>query len=266
MIIVGPLRYSSALKVRLTHFPARPLLIQALKTFPKYMLKIIENNLRKVENRLSKAASLAQRSESDIQLLAVSKTRPATDLREAFAAGQNSFGENYLQEALDKQEQLSDLSIEWHFIGPIQSNKTRAISENFDWVHSVDRVKIARRLSEQRPQELGALNICLQINLDGEDSKSGVSLEELPALAKTIAHLPMLRLRGLMAIPAKRDTQSEQEAVLAKLREALTALSSTLPEAPLDTLSMGMSGDLEAAVAAGSTLVRVGTDIFGARN
>tara|TARA_B100000809_G_scaffold232850_1_gene249086 strand:- start:38 stop:646 length:609 start_codon:yes stop_codon:yes gene_type:complete len=195
--------------------------------------------------------------------LAVSKTKTAADIRAAFAAEQRHFGENYLQEALEKQQQLVGLNIVWHFIGPIQSNKTRALAEHFQWVHSVDRLKIAQRLSKQRLKHLPALNICLQVNLDDEASKSGVILAELPALADAVAKLPNLKLRGLMAIPAPRSDVNAQQQSLERLQQALQRLNQQGYK--LDTLSMGMSGDLEAAIAAGSTMVRIGTDIFGAR-
>ncbi len=207
-----------------------------------------------------------QQNRDGVQLLAVSKTRPAEQLRAAFACGQYRFGENYLQEALDKQLQLQDLAIEWHFIGPIQSNKTRALAEHFDWVESVDRLKIARRLSEQRPPNLPPLQICLQVNLDNEANKAGVSLDELSALAAAITPLPNLQLRGLMAIPAKREGFEDQKASFLRLKQALNELRQQLPQTPLDTLSMGMSADLEAAIAAGSTQVRIGTDLFGPRD
>ncbi len=229
------------------------------------MRKSIENNLSSVEARLQAAAHAAGRDSTKIKLLAVSKTRPAGCLRQAYACGLRRFGENYLQEALEKQVELNDLSIEWHFIGPIQSNKTRAIAENFDWVHSVDRVKIARRLSDQRPKSQAPLNICLQVNLDQEASKSGVSLDEVADAAAEIASLPHIKLRGLMAIPAKRECTEEQERAFRKLFDALEDLKQRLPDQTLDTLSMGMSADLESAIKAGSTMVRIGTDIFGAR-
>ena len=225
----------------------------------------IPDNLAKVRARLQQAATEADRNPDTIGLLAVSKTKPAEDLRQAYQAGQRRFGENYLQEALDKQQQLADLAIEWHFIGPIQSNKTRPLAQHFDWVHSVDRLKIARRLSEQRDPALAPLNICLQVNVDGEASKAGISFAELPQLADAVAALPNLRLRGLMAIPAPREDFEQQRAAFLQLRDALTQLRERPELATLDTLSMGMSGDLAAAVSAGSTLVRVGTDIFGAR-
>jgi pyridoxal phosphate enzyme (YggS family) len=201
------------------------------------------------------------RDPATVGLLAVSKTQPAAAIREAAAGGIRDFGENYLQEALDKQAELSDLSLAWHFIGPIQSNKTKSIAEHFDWVHSVDRLKIAQRLSDQRPAELPPLNICLQVNVSGEASKSGCAPEELLQLAQAVAAMPQLRLRGLMCIPAPSEDPAEQRAAFARLR----ALRDELP-LTLDTLSMGMSQDLEAAIAEGATWVRIGTALFGARD
>lgn len=216
--------------------------------------------------RLRQALKDAERAPSAAALLAVSKTKPASMIRQAWQLGQREFGENYLQEALEKQAELADLEgLVWHFIGPLQSNKTRSVAEHFDWVHSVDRLKIAQRLNEQRPTHLAPLNICLQVNISYEDSKAGVLPEELETLAREVATLPNLRLRGLMAIPAPAKTLAAQRQPLAALRETLTTLQSQLPEAPLDTLSMGMSDDLEAAVLEGATLVRLGTAIFGAR-
>jgi pyridoxal phosphate enzyme (YggS family) len=194
-------------------------------------------------------------------LLAVSKTKPAQALREAYAAGLRDFGENYLQEALGKQLELADLPLIWHFIGPIQSNKTRAIAEHFDWVHSVDRLKIAQRLSEQRPAELPPLNICIQVNVSGEASKSGCTPADLPALAEAISTLPRLKLRGLMAIPEPTEDRAEQDAAFAAVQRLQASLN-----LPLDTLSMGMSHDLESAIAQGATWVRIGTALFGARD
>ncbi|MCP1724003.1 pyridoxal phosphate enzyme (YggS family) [Pseudomonas citronellolis] len=191
----------------------------------------------------------------------MSKTKPAADIREAHAAGLDDFGENYLQEALGKQVELADLALTWHFIGPIQSNKTRPIAEHFHWVHSVDRLKVAERLSAQRPAHLPPLNVCLQVNVSGEASKSGCAPEELPALARAVAALPNLKLRGLMAIPEPTEDVAAQRAAFARLRELLTALN-----LGLDTLSMGMSHDLEAAIAEGATWVRIGTALFGARD
>ena len=224
-------------------------------------MSTIAENIAKVGARIREAAQASQRNFADIGLLAVSKTKPADAIREAHAAGVCDFGENYLQEALEKQTQLADLPLIWHFIGPIQSNKTRPIAEHFDWVHSVDRLKIAQRLSEQRPAHLPALNICLQVNVSGEDSKSGCSPEELTALAQAVVALPNLRLRGLMAIPEPTDDVAAQHAAFARLRQLRDELALNL-----DTLSMGMSHDLEAAIAEGATWVRIGTALFGARD
>jgi pyridoxal phosphate enzyme (YggS family) len=198
-----------------------------------------------------------------VRLLAVSKTFPAQAVREAYQAGQDAFGENYLQEALHKIEVLGDLPLEWHFIGPIQGNKTRAIAENFAWVHCVDRLKIAERLSAQRPSQLSPLNICLQVNVSGEQSKSGVAAEEVLQLAKDIAQLPRLKLRGLMAIPAPAVDEAAQRVPFARMRQLLHELNEQA--LTLDTLSMGMSQDFVAAIKEGSTMVRMGTAIFGIR-
>jgi pyridoxal phosphate enzyme (YggS family) len=224
-------------------------------------MSTIAENISTLAERIRNAAQAAQRDPASVGLLAVSKTKPANDLREAHAAGLRDFGENYLQEALGKQAELSDLPLIWHFIGPIQSNKTRAIAENFAWVHSVDRLKIAQRLSEQRPAELPPLNICIQVNVSGEASKSGCTPEDLPALAQAISALPNLRLRGLMAIPEPTENSDEQNAAFAAVRTLQDQL-----KLPVDTLSMGMSHDLEAAVAQGATWVRIGTALFGARD
>jgi len=224
-------------------------------------MSTIAENISTLAERIRSAAQAVQRDPASVGLLAVSKTKPASDLREAYDAGLRDFGENYLQEALGKQAELSDLPLIWHFIGPIQSNKTRAIAEHFAWVHSVDRLKIAQRLSEQRPPELPPLNICIQVNVSGEASKSGCSPEDLPALAQAISMLPNLKLRGLMAIPEPTDDRDEQNASFA----AVSTLQAQLG-LPLDTLSMGMSHDLEAAIAQGATWVRIGTALFGARN
>ncbi|RWU26628.1 YggS family pyridoxal phosphate-dependent enzyme [Pseudomonas alkylphenolica] len=224
-------------------------------------MSTIADNLSTLGARINAAAQASGRAPSTIRLLAVSKTKPAAAVREAFAAGVRDVGENYLQEALNKQAELTDLPLTWHFIGPIQSNKTRAIAEHFDWVHSVDRLKIAQRLSEQRPDSLEPLNICLQVNVSGEASKSGCTPEELPALALAIAALPRLRLRGLMAIPEPTDDRAAQEAAFARVQQLQASLN-----LGLDTLSMGMSHDLEAAIAQGATWVRIGTALFGARD
>lgn len=222
------------------------------------------DNIAKVSLRVRLAAQKSQRKECDIRVLAVSKTRPAEAIRAASQAGLSEFGENYLQEALDKMADLADLNLVWHFIGPIQSNKTRAIAEHFQWVHSVDRLKIARRLSEQRPDNLEPLNICLQINLSSEASKSGVAPQQAAELLREVAELPRIRVRGLMAIPAPTDDEAQQRRNFARLRELLETLRQQVPA--LDTLSMGMSADLEPAIAEGATIVRVGTDLFGARS
>ncbi|MCE8017510.1 YggS family pyridoxal phosphate-dependent enzyme [Halomonas sp. MCCC 1A17488] len=224
-------------------------------------------SLASARRRLTEALVSAGRPTDAARLLAVSKTKPAGMIREAWSLGQREFGENYVQEALEKQAKLADLGdIVWHFIGPLQANKTRAVAEHFDWVHSLDREKVARRLNDQRPEELGPLQVCLQVNVSGEASKSGVAPGELEALAEAVLSMPRLRLRGLMAIPAPaRDIASQREP-LARLRQALEALRRRFPEAPLDTLSMGMSDDLEAAVLEGATLVRLGTAIFGTRD
>ena len=224
-------------------------------------MSTIAENISTLAERIRNAAQANGRDPASVGLLAVSKTKPASDLREAHAAGLRDFGENYLQEALGKQAELSDLPLIWHFIGPIQSNKTRAIAENFAWVHSVDRLKIAQRLSEQRPAELPPLNICIQVNVSGEASKSGCTPEDLPALAQAISALPNLRLRGLMAIPEPTENLDEQNAAFAAVRTLQDRLN-----LPLDTLSMGMSHDLEAAIAQGATWVRIGTALFGARD
>lgn len=227
---------------------------------------VVAETLAAANARLALALREAGRDAQAARLLAVSKTKPATMIRDAYQAGQRHFGENYLQEALDKQAELADLTdIVWHFIGPLQSNKTRAVAEHFDWVHSIDREKIARRLSDQRPAGAPALNVCLQVNVSGETSKSGVAFDKLDVLAGRVAEMPGLSLRGLMAIPAPAATFAEQRAPLARLRQAIQDLRERYPEAPLDTLSMGMSDDLEAAIAEGATLVRLGSAIFGAR-
>jgi len=223
----------------------------------------IEQRLQQLRSRIVAAAGTAGRDPAQIRLIAASKTFDAAAVREAHAVGQVDFGENYVQEALDKMGELGDLPLVWHFIGPIQSNKTRAIAERFDWVHSVDRLKIAERLSAQRPQSLPPLEICLEVNISGEASKGGVSAEDLPALAQAVSHLPRLRLRGLMAIPAPSSDPLEQRAAFAAVRRLYEALRAS--GYSLDTLSMGMSGDLEAAIVEGATMVRVGTAIFGER-
>jgi pyridoxal phosphate enzyme (YggS family) len=231
-------------------------------------MSTIAGNLQAVEATIQVACQAAGRPLSTVQLLAVSKTFPAEAVLEAVAAGQRAFGENYLQEGVDKiaavAKALPDTRLEWHFIGPIQSNKTRPIATHFDWVHTVERLKIAQRLSEQRPPELGPLNICLQVNISGEASKSGVTPDELLALAQAVAALPNLRLRGLMAIPEPQDDPELQRVPFARLR----ALAQDIVKSGihLDTLSMGMSSDMRAAVLEGASIVRVGSAIFGARH
>ena len=224
-------------------------------------MSTIAGNIAQVEARIRAAALAVQRDVTSIHLLAVSKTKPAGALREAHAAGIRDFGENYLQEARAKQLELADLPLCWHFIGPIQSNKTRDIAEHFAWVHSVDRLKIAQRLSEQRPANLPPLNICIQVNVSGEASKSGCTPADLPALAAAISALPRLKLRGLMAIPEPTEDRAEQDAAFATVRTLQESLNMGL-----DTLSMGMSHDLESAIAQGATWVRIGTALFGARD
>lgn len=226
--------------------------------------QLLSDNIANLLQRVRLGAQKSQRGDSDILLLAVSKTRPAEDIRAAYNCGLREFGESYLQEALQKMAALEDLDLTWHFIGPIQSNKTRPIAEHFDWVHSVGRSKIARRLNDQRPDGLAPLQVCLQVNISGEDTKSGAALEELPQLVRDILTLPRLTLRGLMAIPAATDNVQLQRQSFLRLRTALEQLQAIAPG--MDTLSMGMSGDMEAAIAEGATIVRVGTAIFGDRN
>ena len=225
----------------------------------------IKENIQEVHRRLVNACTKAGRDPSAARLLVVSKTFEAAAVREAHAAGERAFGENYVQEALDKIAALADLraGIEWHLIGPLQSNKTRVVAEHFDWVHTVDRLKIAQRLSEQRPEGLAPLQVCLQVNISGEASKSGVAPADVPALAAQIAALPRLRLRGLMAIPEPAQDLDAQRLPHRQLAQLLQALREQ--GLALDTLSMGMSADLEAAVLEGATLVRVGSAIFGSR-
>lgn len=225
----------------------------------------ISENLQQVHRRIEAACAAARRPVQSVTLLAVSKTMPAAAVRGAHAAGQRAFGENYVQEAVEKINALADLrsQVEWHLIGPLQSNKTRVVAEQFDWVHTVDRFKVAERLSRQRPEGLPPLQVCLQVNVSGEASKSGVAPADLPALAQAVAALPRLRLRGLMSIPEPAEGEAAQRLP----HRTLHALWQALRERglALDTLSMGMSADLEAAVAEGATLVRVGTAIFGER-
>ena len=221
----------------------------------------IADNIARVRVQIQTACQAAGRDADSVQLLAVSKTWGPEAVRQAHAAGQTAFGENYIQEAVDKITALCDLPLVWHCIGPIQSNKTRLVAEHFDWVHSIDRLKIAQRLSEQRPEHLQPLQVCIQVNVDGGDTKSGVSPQELPALAQAV--LPRLRLRGLMTIPEPAETPEQMRAVHAQAQALLESLRQQ--GLPLDTLSMGMSADMTEAIAEGSTMVRVGTAIFGRR-
>ncbi|WP_455375744.1 YggS family pyridoxal phosphate-dependent enzyme [Kaarinaea lacus] len=223
----------------------------------------IVHNLALIRERIHQAAQECGRNPDEIQLLGVTKKCAAQDIRIAYEAGVRHFGESYLQEALPKISSLSDLDITWHFIGPIQSNKTRQIAEHFSWVHSVDRLKIATRLSEQRPVELGPLNICIQVNISLEDSKSGIIAEAAKEFALQLSKLPGIRLRGLMAIVEKTSDQQSQRGMFSQLRDILDDLNQH--GLSLDTLSMGMTDDLEAAVMEGSTLLRIGTGLFGQR-
>ena len=232
----------------------------------------IAENLAQVHAQIQAACQAAGRPESSVRLLAVSKTWGADAVRAAHAAGQTAFGENYIQEAVDKITALHDLPLEWHCIGPIQSNKTRLVAEHFDWVHSIDRLKIAERLSSQRGEfpDLGELQVCVQINVSKEESKSGIALEEVEALCNAIAKFPHLVLRGLMAIPAPSDDVIEQRQAFAAVRECFVGIkakhSNDVGYDFFDTLSMGMSDDMEAAIAEGSTMVRIGSAIFGKRD
>jgi len=223
----------------------------------------LERNISEVDRRIRAAEQASGRATGAVSLLAVSKTKPSELVRQAHGFGLSAFGENYAQEMAEKAAALADLPLSRHFIGPIQSNKTALIAEVSDWVHSVDRLKIARRLSEQRPDDKEPLNVLVQINTSNEDSKSGVGADAAPELMAAINELPGLRLRGLMTIPAATTNQTAQREPFRQLRELMARLSDALPQ--LDTLSMGMSGDLEAAVSEGANIVRVGTDIFGAR-
>jgi len=223
----------------------------------------IEKRLQAVKSRIARACAAAGRDPRDIVLVAVSKTFPADAVRAAHAAGQRDFGENHAQDAVAKIDALGDLDLVWHFIGPVQSNKTRSIAAHFAWVHSIDRLKIAERLAAQRPEALPPLQACIQVNVSGEATKSGVAPAEAPALARAVAALPRLRLRGLMAIPEPTDDPELQRRRFESLRDLKDRLAAD--GLALDTLSMGMSDDLEAAIAAGATMVRVGTAIFGAR-
>jgi pyridoxal phosphate enzyme (YggS family) len=223
----------------------------------------IAHNLQSVRERVAAACAAARRPVTEVTLLAVAKTFGPDAVREAHAAGQSAFGENYIQEAVEKMALLADLPLEWHCIGPIQSNKTRLVATHFQWAHTVDRLKIAQRLSEQRPPGLPPLSVCIQVNVDGGPTKAGVSPAEAPALARAVAQLPGLRLRGLMTIPEPADAFDDQLAVHRQARALFDQLRGS--GLAVDTLSMGMTADLEAAIHAGSTMVRVGTAIFGSR-
>jgi pyridoxal phosphate enzyme (YggS family) len=222
-------------------------------------MRVIHDNLQAIRGRVAHAAQAAGRDPRGVTLLAVSKTHPAALVGEALAAGQRAFGENYVQEAVEKMDALAGQDVEWHLIGPLQSNKTRIVATRFDWVHAVESEKIARRLSDQRPAGVPALNVLIQVNVSGEASKSGVAPEEVPSLAKALNALPRLKLRGLMAIP-------EPGAGVARYQELKSLYEKLKGEFRFDTLSVGMSDDMETAIAEGSTLVRIGTAIFGARN
>lgn len=224
----------------------------------------IRDKLQIIGAEINKVAQQYQRKADDIQLLAVSKRHPVEAIQIAYESGQSSFGENYVQELVEKAQSLSELNISWHFIGPLQSNKTKQIAEVADWVHTIDRFKIAQRLNNQRPEGLPPLSICIQINISGETSKSGVAANDVEALASQIAKLPHLRLRGLMVIPAPSNSFEEQRATFAKVSQIKDQLNQQGYK--IDTLSMGMSGDMEAAIAEGATIVRIGTAIFGSRD
>ena len=231
----------------------------------RWIMSVIAANLQAVNHDIAAAAQQAGRAPSDVMLLAVSKTVSAARVREAVAAGQRAFGENYVQEGVEKIAALDDLrgQLQWHFIGPLQSNKTRPVAEQFDWVHAIDRLRIAERLSAQRPAGLPPLQVCIQVNISDEDTKSGVAPAEVPALAQAIAQLPNLRLRGLMVIPTPHADPEQRRPSFRRAKALFDALAAQF--AGVDTLSMGMSDDFAIAVAEGSTLVRIGTALFGAR-
>ncbi|MNV24626.1 hypothetical protein D3C71_1156980 [compost metagenome] len=231
------------------------------------LMNDIAHNLAQVRDKISAAATRCGRASEEVSLLAVSKTKPASAIAEAIDAGQRAFGENYVQEGVDKIryfQQTGKANLEWHFIGPLQSNKSRLVAEHFDWCHTVDRLRIATRLSDQRPADMAPLNILIQINISDENSKSGITLAELDALAEQVSELPGLTLRGLMAIPAPETSYDRQFAVAQQMAVAFETLKARYTT--VDTLSLGMSDDMEAAIAAGSTMVRIGTAIFGARD
>ncbi len=226
-------------------------------------MSTISSNLKRIRDEISRCESVYGRPENAVKLLAVSKTKPISMIMEAIQQGQCDFGENYVDDALSKITATREYPCEWHFIGHLQSNKTKAVAENFSWIHTIDRVKTAQRLSRQRPASLGALNCCIQINIDREPSKSGIPIDSLSELMHSVSELPNLNLRGLMVIPAPRKTQREQREIFSRVYRHFSRMQAELPQ--LDTLSMGMSEDMEAAIAEGSTMVRIGTAVFGAR-
>lgn len=225
----------------------------------------IEQNLNKIQQQICQFSEKSHRLPQDIRLLAVTKTKPVSDIEQAIRVGQYCFGENYVQEGVEKIAYFKDnAQLEWHFIGSLQSKKTRLVAENFDWMQTLDRLKVAIRLNEQRPQKLAPLNVLIQINISDEKSKSGINPNEMFAFAKEISQLPNLKLRGLMAIPKEEIELAKQKIALSKMQKLFEALKQLYPE--VDTLSMGMSGDMQAAIECGSTMVRIGSAIFGARN
>ncbi|PIJ48902.1 YggS family pyridoxal phosphate enzyme [Erwinia sp. OLTSP20] len=227
-------------------------------------MTVISHNLDQVRQRITHAALRCGRDPTEIMLIAVSKTQSVNAIEQAMLAGQRSFGENYVQEALDKISAMENCALIWHFIGPLQSNKSRLVAENFAWLHTLDRLKLAQRLNAQRPEQLEALNVLIQVNISDENSKSGIMLDDVAELAREVVKLPRLRLRGLMAIPAPENSYQRQLAVCQRMARAFEQLKAGCPS--VDTLSLGMSDDMEAAIAAGSTMVRIGTAIFGSRH
>ncbi|OOF59770.1 YggS family pyridoxal phosphate-dependent enzyme [Rodentibacter myodis] len=228
----------------------------------------IQHNLQQIHQQIHTACEQVQRKTNTVKLLAVSKTKPTSDILAAYQAGQTAFGENYVQEGVEKIQyfEAQGIKLEWHFIGPLQSNKSRLVAENFDWMQTLDRAKIADRLNEQRPPDKTPLNVLIQINISEEESKSGISPEEMLDLAKHLENLPHLRLRGLMAIPAPTENLDEQECAFKKMAALFNQLQQALPNQQIDTLSMGMTDDMPSAIKCGSTMVRIGTAIFGARD
>lgn len=230
----------------------------------------IKDNLTSIHQQIQTACQKAGRPQSAVKLLAVSKTKPVEDIQSAIDAGQHAFGENYVQEGIEKIQYFADkhpeLELEWHFIGPLQSNKTRLVAEHFDWMQTIDRAKIADRLNEQRPRHKAPLNVLIQINISDESSKSGIPPQEMLMLAKHIENLPHLCLRGLMAIPAPTDNLAEQEKAFNAMKSLFEELKAAFPHQPIDTLSMGMTDDMETAITCGTTMVRIGTAIFGKRD